>query len=177
MSNPHRPLEMADADASEAKAADTANQQSLSFFALTIYPLIIAGLCIFAYHLFVAGPMFQEARDQAVYYVADLDTISEAKIVSMLRQRATTGVDLTEDEVNEVMLNFREQLRADLLELSGGAPIFQIQAIINARTNIDNLTPIIAERHSLNLNDSIEGFMEEQLAAQRPVQMNPANIP
>jgi hypothetical protein len=145
------------------KAAEI-SPQAPSPALLTLFILICTAILLGGYHLLVLKPLLDEAKGPQgqLYYVADLEALSEAKVVSMLRKRDATGVDLSEQEVNAEMMRFREQLRADFLELSSGAPIFQKQTIIHARKDIDDLTVVIAEKYGLDLNDTVDNFFAQK---------------
>lgn len=96
------------------------------------------------------------------YYVADLGALSDAKIISMLKKYEASWDNVNQESlVNEVDA-FKEQLADDLLEASGGAPVFHRGTVITGNISIIDLTEAIAAKHSLVLGQSLDSYLESR---------------
>lgn len=127
----------------------------------TLFTFFLVAIGCGIYHFFIVLPLFKSTEANAkIYYVADLEALSEAKVVAMLRARDTTGQEQSEAQVVKEMEQFRDTLRGDLLEMSNGFPIFQHGTVINAKTDIVDLTPILAKQLGLVLGDSLDTYLQ-----------------
>jgi hypothetical protein len=116
-----------------------------TLFIITLFAILCTG-----YHLFFVEPRMDVLRDEAkIYYIVDMEALTDAKISSMLRERDRTGLERSEEEINTEMNQYIEALRSELLELSKGYPIFTAGVVVNASAGIVDLTPEVAGRLNL----------------------------
>jgi hypothetical protein len=126
------------------------------FFFMTLFFLMAAG-----YHLIFVEPLFEKLQTEGrTYYIVNMETLLDAKVAAMIGERARTGIDKTEEEIDSEMKNYVEGLREKLLELSEGSPIFTSTSVVNAKAGVVDLTPEILNQFNLVLDATFDQFLK-----------------
>lgn len=115
-----------------------------------------------AYHLVIVSPKLAKLESSGQqYYILDLEALSEAKIVSLMRIRDLTGKEPSEAEVNAEMVQFRDNIKNQLMGITGGAPVFQTGSVLNYHDGVLDLTSVIAEQNGITIGDSFARYTKE----------------
>lgn len=114
-----------------------------------IVVLLMIVACLTAYHLIILKPTL--AANQT-YFVVNLDRLMEAKVMQLVEREQINSTQLSDDELLNEASAFKEQLTADLLNFSHGAPIFQPGAVVKVSDKVVDLTPIIANEYRITLS-------------------------
>ena len=140
-------------------------KSGLGDFLSALLPLFVSIIVCVGYHFICVQPLFVSATVASrIYYTADLNQLIDSKVVQMLKAADNKGEERDEITISREIDQFRDKIAGDLLELSNGYPIFQRDAVINARDDIVDLTVVVAQRNGLDLKESLDDFLK----AQRP---------
>jgi len=128
----------------------------------TLLTAVLFCLLLAGYHLFYVFPAATALKDSVrTFYVADLEALSDAKIVAMLRTYREQGVEPDDARVAQEISLFQEKVAQDFAELGGGTPIFQRGTVIYGDISVLDLTQEVARRNGLDLNDSLESYISQ----------------